>query len=70
MILSLDFTYRNQLQQTLHVSRFWQVCVSCDLLSLYIIDWFTPYYPPTVFLVDTRVLLHYIDPWSEQDVYS
>ena len=36
MILSLDFTCRNQLQQTLHVCRFWQVCVSCNLLSLVI----------------------------------
>ena len=37
LILSLDFTCRNQLQQTLHVCRFWQVCISCNLLSLGII---------------------------------
>ena len=34
LILSLDSTCRNQLQQTLHVCRFWQVCVSSNLLSL------------------------------------
>ena len=28
LILSLDFTCRIQLQQTLHVCRFWQVCIS------------------------------------------
>ena len=33
-ILSLDFTCRNQLQQTLHVCQFRQVCVSCKLLYL------------------------------------
>ena len=34
LILSLDFTCRNQLQQTLHVCWFRQVCVSSNLLSL------------------------------------
>ena len=34
LILSLDFTCRNQLQQTLHVCRLWQVCVSSNLLCL------------------------------------
>ena len=34
LILSLDFTCGNQLQQTLHVCWFRQVCVSCNLLSL------------------------------------
>ena len=35
LILSLDFTCRNQLQQTLHVCHFQQVCASCNLLSLW-----------------------------------
>ena len=34
LILSWDFICRNQLQQTLHVCRFQQVCVSSNLLSL------------------------------------
>ena len=34
LILSLDFTCRNQLQQTLRVCRFWQVCISSNLLPL------------------------------------
>ena len=34
LILSLDFTCLNQLQQTLHVCQFQQVCVSSNLLSL------------------------------------
>ena len=34
MPIQYDSHGRNQLQQTLHVSQFQQVCVSCDLLSL------------------------------------
>ena len=36
LILSLNFTCRNQLQQTLHVCRFRQVCACSNLLSLVI----------------------------------
>ena len=34
MILSLDFTCRNQLQQNLHVCQFQQACLSSNLLSM------------------------------------